>query len=273
MLFADLGLSRRLEAAEGQSCAAFVESRARLQPSVGATWRRIAGAYVMFDGVGSPLTQTFGVGVHQPPTAEDLAEIEAFYGKRGATVFHEVSPIIDDGTLALLNARGYRPCELTSVMFRPIARDLRLTNAVSHAVQVRAVGPDDADDWVATATRGWSEFQEYAAMMEELSRVSVATKGTTSFLAELDGRPVAAGGLSVREGVGVLAGASTVPEARRRGAQNALLEARLRYAAEAGCDLAMMCAKPGSASQRNAERNGFRIAYTRIKWMLEASAG
>jgi hypothetical protein len=28
----------------------------------------------------------------------------------------------------------------------------------------------------------------------------------------------------------------------------------------------MMCAQPGSASQRNAERQGFRIAYTRIKW-------
>jgi len=29
-----------------------------------------------------------------------------------------------------------------------------------------------------------------------------------------------------------------------------------------------MGALPGSASQRNAERNGFRIAYTRIKWRL-----
>jgi hypothetical protein len=70
------------------------------------------------------------------------------------------------------------------------------------------------------------------------------------------------------DGVGLLAGASTVPEGRRQGAQNALLDARLRYAAQHGCDLAMMCALPGSASQRNAERHGFRIAYTRIKWRL-----
>ncbi len=33
-----------------------------------------------------------------------------------------------------------------------------------------------------------------------------------------------------------------------------------------GCDLAMMGALPGSDSQRNAERHGFHIAYTRIKW-------
>ena len=56
------------------------------------------------------------------------------------------------------------------------------------------------------------------------------------------------------------------PDARKQGAQRALLEARLAYAAQQGCDLAMMAAAPGSASQRNAERQGFRIAYTRIKW-------
>jgi hypothetical protein len=41
-------------------------------------------------------------------------------------------------------------------------------------------------------------------------------------------------------------------------------------AARQGCDLAMMCAEPGGASQRNAEREGFRIAYTRTKWQLAA---
>jgi hypothetical protein len=40
----------------------------------------------------------------------------------------------------------------------------------------------------------------------------------------------------------------------------------MRYAFDHGCDLAMMVTQPGSESQRNAERNGFRIAYTRTKW-------
>ena len=52
------------------------------------------------------------------------------------------------------------------------------------------------------------------------------------------------------------------------GAQAALLDTRLAYAASVGCELAMMGALPGSASQRNGERQGFRIAYTRIKWRL-----
>ena len=72
--------------------------------------------------------------------------------------------------------------------------------------------------------------------------------------------------MSIWEGVALMAGASTIPRGRRQGAQLALLDARLRHAAAKGCDLAMMCALPGSASQRNAERHGFRIAYTRVKW-------
>lgn len=79
---------------------------------------------------------------------------------------------------------------------------------------------------------------------------------------------MAAAGLSLIPPVAHLAGASTIPESRRRGAQQALLGARLRYAAEHGCTLALMAAAPGSASQRNAERQGFRIGYTRLKWRL-----
>jgi len=96
--------------------------------------------------------------------------------------------------------------------------------------------------------------------------VYAASEQLDLFLAELDGRAIATAVLSIYDGVAHLAGASTIPDGRRRGAQNALLDARLRFAAERGCDLALMGAAPGSGSQRNAERNGFRIAYTRVKW-------
>ena len=46
----------------------------------------------------------------------------------------------------------------------------------------------------------------------------------------------------------------------------------MQYAFDRGCDLAMMVAEVGSESQRNAERKGFRIAYTRTKWKLSAES-
>ena len=88
------------------------------------------------------------------------------------------------------------------------------------------------------------------------------------FLAEFEGKPGAAGVLSLHDGVALFGGAATTPELRRRGLQSALLQARMRYASDHGCDLAAMAAEAGSASQRNAERKGFRIAYTRTKWRL-----
>jgi GNAT superfamily N-acetyltransferase len=76
--------------------------------------------------------------------------------------------------------------------------------------------------------------------------------------------------LCLHDGVALFSGSATLPTMRRRGLQTALLEARLRYAHEHGCDLAMMVAEAGSQSQRNAERRGFQVAYTRTKWRLSA---
>ncbi len=75
--------------------------------------------------------------------------------------------------------------------------------------------------------------------------------------------------MSICEDVAMLCGASTIPESRNQGAQNALLETRLAHAHKKGCTIAAMGARPGSQSQRNAEKNGFRVAYTRIKWQLK----
>ncbi len=265
-IFSDLNLSRRLERAEARGNAEFVEARAAVEPASGARWIDVAGCYAMFDGAESPLTQTFGLGLFEAASDADFKRLEEFFEERAAPVYHEVSPLADPTTFMLLNGRGYEPFEFTSVMFRPLAMSMSTAAPRDSGVSVRVVEPGEHELWAQTAARGWSEFEELSDFMLGLSRVSAKRADALSFLAELDGRAVAAGALSIWEGVALLAGASTVPEARRRGAQLALLDARLAYAAEHGCDLAMMCALPGSASQRNAERQGFRIAYTRIKW-------
>jgi hypothetical protein len=120
MLFSDAALARRLEGAEARSNAAFVEARAKLEPASGARWIEVAGAYAMFDGAASPLTQTFGLGLFQPATAAALQTLEAFFQTQQAGVYHEVSPLADLTTLTLLNERGYQPIEFTSVLYRPL---------------------------------------------------------------------------------------------------------------------------------------------------------
>lgn len=270
--FSDVSLARRLERVEGRSNAEFVEARARAFPESGAVWIEVAGALALFDGANSPCTQTFGLGMFQPVTSDDMELIETFFHERGAQVFHEVSPLADPSALVLLNERDYQPIEFTSVMYRPLARDFQFPLALNEKIRVRLIEDGEQELWAQTAAKGWSEFPEVEEFMLDLGRVTAHRSDALSFLAELDGQPIATGALSISEDGALLAGASTVPEGRKQGAQLALLEARLRYAVEQGCDLAIMGAQPGSASQRNAERHEFRIAYTRVKWHLTQAA-
>ncbi|MCC3153887.1 GNAT family N-acetyltransferase [Hymenobacter sp. BT770] len=256
-----------MELTEARSNAAMVESRARLSAEVGAAHAIIAGTYACFDGPGSPLTQTFGLGLFEVPTAEIFAQLERYFRERKSPVLHEVSPLAAPETLHLLGKRGYRPLEFTNVMYRPI--EASVDDLAPAALRTRPITPAEVSLWAQTSARGWgAESEELGAFMLDFAPVLAQARGMHAFLVEADGKAIAAGSLFIEGNVVLLAGASTVSEARGQGAQRALLTTRLNWAAHRGCTLAMMCAQPGSQSQRNAERAGFQVAYTRLKWQL-----
>jgi GNAT superfamily N-acetyltransferase len=93
----------------------------------------------------------------------------------------------------------------------------------------------------------------------------------TSYVASIGGEFVAGGSLSVHDGTATVFGDATLPEWRGHGAQTALVKARLKHALQAGCDLAAAGASPGSGSQRNMEKLGFRVAYTQIMMVRDDS--
>jgi hypothetical protein len=269
-IFSDKTLSQKLERTEARANAGFVESRAQLYPESGAVWIEVAGAYAMFDGVESPCTQTFGLGLFDEAGDSEMEQIEMFFASRGASVFHEVSPMADPALISLLNSRGYQPLELSNVLFQSLEPEVVNSAAPNSQIATRVVTGDEVDVWAATSAGGWAtEAEGLSEFMLTFGRIGANSAGAKPFLAEYEGHAIAAGMLLIYGDVAILAGASTIPEGRNRGAQNALLDARLRYAADHGCAIAIMGALPGSQSQRNAEKNGFRIAYTRTKWQLK----
>ncbi len=269
MIYSDRILSQKLERTEALANADFVKTRTRIDPASGATWIEVGGAYAMFDGVESPLTQTFGLGMFEDATDAHLDKIGAFYHERNAPVFHEVSPMADQSILTLLGERGYRPIELTSVMFQEVDAAGTEKTPLNPDIITRVINRDEADLWAEVASKGWAtEHPMLGEFMLAFGKIAARTAGGHPFIAELEGRPIAAGGFAIYDDVCILAGASTIPDARRQGAQNALLSARLNFASERGCRMAMMCAAPGSQSQKNAQKNGFHIAYTRTKWQF-----
>jgi len=86
------------------------------------------------------------------------------------------------------------------------------------------------------------------------------------FVATMEGKPVACGtGLVIPEHrVFALCGAGTISAFRGRGLQTALLRARMLAAIAAGCEYAVVVTQGGTTSQRNAERLGFRVAYSKV---------
>lgn len=224
-------------------------------------------AFAAFDGVDSPITQCFGLGVLHPLDAESLGAVERFFFDRGAAADLEVSPLVGAAALRLLCDRGYRPIETSSVMYQdvhvPAGED-------STGVRARLISRDDAALWAEVCVEGWvQEMPNVRELLAGMANVIATKQGSACFLGELDGVPGASGSLFLDEGAALFTGAATIPRMRRRGLQTALLRERMRYAASQGCDLAVMVTEPGSTSQKNAERQGFRIAYTRMKWRRE----
>ncbi len=265
----DLELARRLELAEGMANVACVEARRKLQPQSAAAWTEIAGTLAMFDVPDSPLTQTFGLGTLRDPTLDELTELESFFFSRGASVDHEVCPLVNQEFLRLLSQRGYQPIEWTDVMLRSLDPTEDFSEYQSPNLSVRLIEPNEKETWARLAAQGWSQDPQFAEFIFDLSRIVAGRDGSLCFIAELNGKPIATGGLFIHERIALLAGASTIPEARRRGAQRALFGSRLQFAAKIGCDLAVVVALPGVSSHKNAQKSGFQTVYTRTKWKLQ----
>jgi hypothetical protein len=294
MQFSDLALSRRLERAEGQACVRHAEARRRLFPESGAGWMECGGAYAIFDGVHSPVTQSFGLGLFEALTAATLDTMERFFVERGAPVLHDMSPLAGSKALELLCARNYRPVEVCNVLYCAVEPPVAEEPGEARA---QLIAPEEAQLWSDINAKAW--FPEHPELREFLltrGAICAAREGCVCFIAEVAGaaqsaqdtqsakdaqgtqnagaahqnkaEPGAAGVLCIHDGVALFGGSATLPEMRRRGLQAALLGCRMSYAFEHGCELAMMAAEPGSRSQRNAERRGFRVAYTRTKWKL-----
>ena len=268
--FADLDLARRLEMTDALAAVEFARSWARINSFSANSSIAVAGGYGGFGGVDSPLTQAFGLGLTGPVTEDDMSAIEEFYRGNGAPVNIETCPLADLSLLTLLNARGYRPIEYSNVSVREVTEgDLVAWPDSTSSVTVRSPREDEVESYSLVVIKSFLPDADLPTSLLNVFTSCFNAGGAYFFLAEIDGVPAGGGMMSIHQGVASFGGAGTLPEFRNRGVQKALLLARLAKAADQGCDLAMVATMPGSGSQRNVERQGFRVVYTRTKFMKE----
>ena len=264
MQFVDCALARRLEAAEEIPQVGYAAVLQRVRPEVGATTQAIGGGHMAFCGVGSPVGRAVGLAIEGPVSAAEVDRVEQFYVSRGAIAQIDVCPHTDLGLIEILKHRGYRMTELNSVLFRPLSPNEQFP-APPAGIEIRPARPDEAPFWAKLVGRGFSDDGEVPPEMEQMIYPSFDVQNGLPFFGAINGELVAAaGGMIIPDRQMVaLAGAATLPAFRGRGLQTAFLNARLRTAAQAGCDLAVTVTRGGTTSQRNAERLGFRVAYSK----------
>jgi len=271
-MFVDLTLARRLEmatAVSGKECA---EAVPELAPGLFSAAEEIAGGIAVFTGVDSPITQAFGVGLHGPVSEAELDQLEDFFFSRGANVVLELCPFIDRSLVELLGRRPYRLEEFSNVLVRELSQDESFA-AHPTSVTVRLAGPDEATLYTRIVTDGFSEQVTVSeSLLAVLEGFFHRARGRC-FLAFVDGEIAGGGSVAPYEGIGELYGASTLPKFRGRGVQTALLRERIAWAVKQGCEIATTTTQPGTTSQRNFERAGFRIAYSRTKMIRERVQG
>lgn len=288
-----------MEAAEEHGALRYAQAVKPAHPDWGTAWEEFGGGHLVFVQRMSPVGRAHGLGfgaatgsqgrsdargeagegkspavgeAESTITPQDIAHVEDFYFSREADAQVDVCPYADPSLFASLNERGFQVAEFNQTLARWISPDEKLVPAGDllkntgelPKLEVRAIKPDEAAEWSAISARVF--FGDQWQQWQELFKPWAGAPDSMNLAAFADGQMVGmAGGLVVREyNMAGFWGASVVAEFRGRGIQRAFLQERLRLAQQAGCDLAVTLTLPGTTSQRNAERAGFRAAYTKV---------
>jgi GNAT superfamily N-acetyltransferase len=272
MQFVDKALARRLESCEEMPQVFYARVYQKTRPEIGAAEEEICGGHMVFAGLGSPIGRATGTGLDRPLTAEDIDRIEEFYRSHKAPSQVDVCPLHPPEVFEMFKERGYAFIELNNVLYRKLDPDEKFPPPPDHC-RIRRSHPGEAE--IASSVVEQAFFPDgapeaYRALLAPLYQM----EGGLAFVAEVDGKSVAcATGLVIpQHRVYALCGAGTLTPYRGRGLQTALLRARMEAAVQAGCEFAVVVTKGGSASQRNVERLGFRVAYSKVTVIKQLQA-
>lgn len=264
MLFADLALARRLERNDALNTADYALVLQHWQPETAARVLPVADGCATFTRPDFPINRAVGLGMTMPVTAEDLHAVEEFFRSYGLPAKIDLCPLADRSLVDELGRRGYHFGTFFNVQVRPIvAQDAAL--APQPEIRVVPVAPEDVELWAMTMARS-SAAQEPVVADDPwlaLARIAAHRPGVTCFLAWVGDDLAGAAAMMLRDGLATFFSTTTLLPYRGRGVQTALVRARLAFAARAGCDLVTVSTLPGNQSQRNMQRAGFQVAYTR----------
>lgn len=264
-----LDLARRIERMGVEDLAAYAAEACASGIYPEATTFRVGGGGAYWYSPGNIVNGSFGLGMDGPVEQEEIAALIAFFEERGEPAKVDVCPYADPSLRRWLAEYGFVATDFETVLYQPLGGDVAegsdaIAGAVVGAPEVRlASTAAERELWATLEARGFmDDAADEAGLI--LARAIALRTDSLPFIGYLDGEPAGTGMLVIKDGIAMFNGDSTLPAMRGRGVQSAILAHRLAYARAAGCDLAVIEASPGGVSERNQQRAGFRVAYTRV---------
>lgn len=263
----------RLEWALASTCRAVADAMSSRNATSGAGAHTSSAGMAIFAGAGSPLTQGMAMGLRGAVSATDLDAIEARLRPSGTGPRQlEACAFADPSLFELLAERGYRVKEWQLVWTRSVPDEPMAppSAAPPSELTIRHVQPGEEELFCRVDLAGALETENVPNSAIDLILPMTFARGCELYLAWLGDEPIGAATLCLADGVAFVNGSAVRPAFRRRGAQGALIRARLDRARALGFTLACSNTQPGTASRRNMERHGFSVAYP--KTVLVAGA-
>lgn len=272
MQFVDKALARRLESCEEMPQVYYARVFQKTRPEVGAAEAEICGGHMSFCGLGSPIGRAVGMGLDRLFSEADLDQVEAFYRSHKAPAQVDLCPMHDPAVFEMCKQRGYAMAELNNVLFRRLDESHEFPKHPAGCEIRRSSAKDAAEAGAVVESAFFPDGapEPYRGLIAPLYQM----EGALAYAVWMDGKIVACGtGLIIAQHrVVALCGAGTLADYRGRGLQTALLQARMAAAAQAGCEYAVIVTQGGTTSQRNAERLGFHVAYSKATVIRQLDA-
>jgi GNAT superfamily N-acetyltransferase len=260
-----VAIAERVQRALCESARDFARYHMAHRPEAGAAFVDLDSGVAVFGGehAGPNVGRCWGWGMAGPPSTADLDAAEAFYVERKHKIGFLVNPYADPALVEALQDRGYRHQRSDTVL---IADVQALVGAAPDA-GLRHVDLDDERDR-ALLVRGFREAYGVDGTAESIAAKSEALSqgNAASFVLEERGELLGLCAIWSAGGVAYLLGGGVLPSHRGRGLQIRLAHARLQWAAARGATLAVVATGPGTASELNMLRTGFRVAWSSAVW-------
>jgi GNAT superfamily N-acetyltransferase len=242
---------------------AFRDLYAAAPPEVGARAAELGGALCISVAAlpeAVEFNRALGLGLAQPATEAALEELASFFGGQPPCV--AVAPHARPAQLASwVERRGLVPGYGWTKFSRPTAEPPRART------ELRVERVRDGEPFAAAVVRGYGLPAVFGPWLHALA----GRAGWHCFVAFDGETPAGAGALYVTGDVGWLGIGATAPELRGKGAQSAILAARIEAAASVGCTQVVTetgepRGRPGP-SYRNIVRAGFKPRYVRANYV------